>query len=360
MRATPLYSRAKGTGVNSTPETAAPPPSAERTAPAPLTALTPTPSPPVTATAPPSASLAGAGKGSRQIKPTRLQWLRGPRLVWSALALCLLASVAGFVTLNHRLPPVLTQDDIDKAVRHTLAHHVIPSQYARAYEAISPSVVRVVGHSGKSPVAAPKRGGPPTKTPSAVNDDDDDSPPSIGTGVVIRDNGTILTNLHVVDGADRLTVEFYNGMTSSAEVVRVDSSHDLAVLKADRIPDDLQAATLRGTADLRPGDEVAAVGFPFGIGPSVSGGVVSGLHREFAPGGMGGPPRRSGRPLADLIQFDAAAHPGNSGGPLGTMEGEVVGIVTAILNPTQPRTFVGIGFAVPIESAAAAVGMPPF
>ena len=96
-----------------------------------------------------------------------------------------------------------------------------------------------------------------------------------------------------------------------------------------------------------------AVGFPFGIGPSVSHGVVSGLKREFrSPEGK--------RVLTNLIQFDAAANPGNSGGPLVTMDGHVVGIVTAILNPTEQRTFIGIGFAVPIENAAAAAGMPPF
>jgi S1-C subfamily serine protease len=95
------------------------------------------------------------------------------------------------------------------------------------------------------------------------------------------------------------------------------------------------------------------VGFPFGIGPSASAGVVSGLKREFrSPEGD--------RVLTNLIQFDAAANPGNSGGPLVTMDGEVVGIVTAILNPSRQRVFIGIGFAVPIENAAGAVGLSPF
>jgi len=95
------------------------------------------------------------------------------------------------------------------------------------------------------------------------------------------------------------------------------------------------------------------VGFPFGIGPSVSAGVVSGLKRSFrSPEGK--------QELGNLIQFDAAANPGNSGGPLINMDGEVLGIVTAILNPTQQRTFIGIGFAVPIENAASAAGSPPF
>jgi S1-C subfamily serine protease len=110
---------------------------------------------------------------------------------------------------------------------------------------------------------------------------------------------------------------------------------------------------MRSTADLQPGDQVIAVGHPFGIGPSVSAGVVSGLKREFrTPEGE--------KTLTNLIQFDAAANPGNSGGPLVTMDGHVVGIVTAILNPGEQRTFIGIGFAVPIENAASAAGMPPF
>jgi S1-C subfamily serine protease len=175
----------------------------------------------------------------------------------------------------------------------------------------------------------------------------------VGTGVVIVDKGLILTNLHVVSGADRITVTFADGLEATASVINVQPENDLAVLQAHKIPDDLIAATLRGTGDLAPGDKVMAVGFPFGIGPSASGGVVSGLGRAFrSPEG--------GHAMRNLIQFDAAANPGNSGGPLVTMEGEVVGIVTAILNPTSARTFLGIGFAVPIENAASAVGQPPF
>jgi len=175
----------------------------------------------------------------------------------------------------------------------------------------------------------------------------------IGTGVVIVDSGIILTNLHVVAGAERVEVRFHDGFESEATVIGVRPEHDLAVLKAAKIPDDLPAATLRSTADLAPGDDVIAVGYPFGIGPSVSAGVVSGLTREYrSPKGE--------RVLTNLIQFDAAVNPGNSGGPLVTADGEVVGIVTAILNPTDQRVFIGIGFAVPIENAAAAIGVSPF
>jgi S1-C subfamily serine protease len=164
----------------------------------------------------------------------------------------------------------------------------------------------------------------------------------------------ILTNLHVVTGSEKVVVEFADGHESEAAVINVKPEHDLAVLQAKSLPQDgLQAATLRSTSDLQPGDQVVAVGFPFGIGPSVSAGVISGLAREFRS-------HDDKRALTNLIQFDAAANPGNSGGPLVTMDGEVVGIVTAILNPGRERTFIGIGFAVPIENAAAGAGIHPF
>ncbi len=176
---------------------------------------------------------------------------------------------------------------------------------------------------------------------------------STGTGVVILENGTILTNLHVVIGAKRLVVTFYDGMESEAEIVGMHPDNDLAVIRAKKIPDDLPPATMGASGRLKPGDEVVAVGFPFGIGPSVSAGVVSGIGRSFrSPKGE--------RMLSNLIQFDAAANSGNSGGPLITMEGEVVGIVTAILNPTRAGTFIGIGFAVTIEGAGMTVGIAPF
>jgi hypothetical protein len=106
------------------------------------------------------------------------------------------------------------------------------------------------------------------------------------------------------------------------------AEHDLAVLQAKTIPDDLEAATLRSTQGLRPGEPVVAIGFPFGIGPSVSAGVISGLGREYQNAD-------GKRILTNLIQFDAAVNPGNSGGPLVTLEGEVIGIVTGLLNPDR-------------------------
>lgn len=262
--------------------------------------------------------------------------LRHERRLWAAsFGLLLLLGLAFQVSLQRR-PAALTIEQIETALRASLEEKPLDAAEARAYEAILPSLVRVVGQSNEA------------------NDGSDDADHrGVGSGVVIVDSGVILTNLHVVAGAKRIKVTFATGLESEATITGVYAEHDLAVLKAKSIPDDLPAATMRSTGDLRPGDHVIAVGFPFGIGPSVSSGVVSGLKREFrSPEGD--------RVLTNLIQFDAAANPGNSGGPLVTLDGAVVGIVTAILNPSRQRVFIGIGFAVPIENAANAAGMPPF
>jgi S1-C subfamily serine protease len=255
----------------------------------------------------------------------------------------------------------LTQKDIDSAVLRTLQTATLPSPAAKAADIIRPSVVRVVGYGTEktTPEAkTEKRGrnlakGKPPEAPPEVAAPGQQVERGVGTGVVIVDKGIILTNLHVVAGAETIKVTFADGLEAPAIVTGVQPENDLAVLQAQKLPDDLIPATMRSTADLQPGDQVVAVGFPFGIGPSVSAGVVSGLKRSFrSPEGK--------QELGNLIQFDAAANPGNSGGPLINMNGEVLGIVTAILNPTQQRTFIGIGFAVPIENAATAAGSPPF
>src|SRR5690606_26322530 len=267
--------------------------------------------------------------------PRLLRWIRSHRLgatvggfVLLVLAVFLLASV------DSPAPRVFTQHDIDQAVLHALQNQALPSPAARAWKAIRPSVVRVRALD------------PNQEDPAEVER-------NVGTGVVVVDNGTILTNLHVVAGAQSIEVEFHDGSTSEATVAGLEPTQDLAVLQAKTVPDDLKPATMRSTNDLSVGDEVVAVGFPFGIGPTATSGIISGLRSEFrSPEGK--------RLLTNLIQFDAAANPGNSGGPLVTADGEVIGIVTAIMNPTDLRVFIGIGFAVPIETAAASAGMSPF
>lgn len=324
--------------------------------PAPAIAGAPPPAAIGPAQAPGSPVPADAGTHAAAVPPPRRRtWLRRhERWAWGLGAL-LLALAAGWPAWTTKVKPALVFEQIDAAMRDSIAKEPLPSAAAAAYAAVIPSVVRVVGEHSAPPgeaASAPKsRLGKGANKPTDKAIDEEGR--SVGTGVVIVDKGLILTNLHVVAGADKITVNFFDGSESEAVLVNLQPENDLAVLRAKTIPDDLHAATLRSTGGLSPGDEVIAVGFPFGIGPSASHGVVSGLKREFrSPEGH--------RSLSNLIQFDAAANPGNSGGPLVTMDGHVVGIVTAIMNPNQQRTFIGIGFAVPIENAAAAVGMPPF
>jgi len=281
----------------------------------------------------PAAPDSASGRMSWRQRLRRISFT-DPRLLWAAIGLLSLLLIATLMLALRPGPRALTQDAINAAVLHTLENTTLPSPAARAAAAIQPSVVRVMGFRKD------KKGG-------------EDIEHGVGTGVVIVDKGVILTNLHVVQSADSIKVLFADGLEATASITGVQPENDLAVLQAHKIPDDLIPATMRSTHDLAPGDEVVAVGFPFGIGPSYSAGVISGLKRVFrSPEGK--------QQLNNLIQFDAAANPGNSGGPLVTMDGQVVGIVTAILNPTPARTFLGIAFAVPIENAAAAVGLHPF
>lgn len=298
--------------------------------------------------------------------------------VSAAVALVLAAGV-GSAWLLQPTQRALTQADIDSAVLHTLQTKSLPSRTARAAEAIRESVVEIRSFTPAEKVAeaapSPKaRRDPPATLPDASppspssprdelaagdrpgdKDQAGDKPEDrhIGSGVVVTESGVVLTSYHVIAGARRLEIRFHDGHTSEASVLQAIPEKDLAVIKAKSIPDDLPAATLGSSRDLAPGTEVVAVGFPFGIGPSVSAGVVSGLDRKFVS-----PDNKQN--LDKLIQFDAAANPGNSGGPLVNMDGEVVGIVTAILNPNKSGTFLGIGFAITIESAGVAIGSSPF
>ncbi|MEC5399814.1 S1C family serine protease [Uliginosibacterium sp. H1] len=321
------------------------------------------------AAAPPPSSAAAAAAQSPPPRPRRFARLRNAAGRHRGLLLFvggMAAVLAGLQIDRHYIsgaPREITQRDIDQAVRTSLEKKPLPSQATKAAMAIGPSIVRVLGHgmpdgeevkskAAKPPLTDPKKDGNKAR-PKGQAESETEENTAIGTGVVITERGDILTNLHVVAGSRRITLTFADGTEAGAYVVAMEPEHDLAVLRATKLPDDLQPATLRSTGDLAPGDEVIAVGFPFGFGPSVSSGVVSGLKREFrSPKGE--------KLLTNLIQFDAAANPGNSGGPLVTMEGEVVGIVTAIVNPSGARVFAGVGFAVPIENAAGAIGVPPF
>jgi S1-C subfamily serine protease len=230
-------------------------------------------------------------------------------------------------------PELLAQRDVEDTFTRMLEETPPePSFAAVAYEVIRPSVV-LVHTPGPEPAGEREMSG------------------AVGSGVVIVDSGIILTALHVVMDADTVLVVFADGSEAPAAVIARQPENDLAVLQALVIPDDLIPATMAGSGMLQVGGEVAAVGHPFGVPNSLSAGVVSGLGRTYTS-------PETGLPMSNLIQFDAAVNPGNSGGPLVNRDGEVVGIVTALLNPTEQEFFVGIGFAVTIETAGGLAGEP--
>jgi S1-C subfamily serine protease len=169
-----------------------------------------------------------------------------------------------------------------------------------------------------------------------------------GSGVVVNEEGAILTARHVVVGADTIRVTFADGTESTARVIAEEPDDDIAVLAADRSPEVTVPAVLGGVPHI--GDEAFAVGHPLGLVASLSAGVVSGLDRAVPVG--------DGSTLDGLIQFDAAVNPGSSGGPLLNRNGQVIGIVTALANPSEQGFFVGVGFAVPIGAASGAAGGP--
>jgi serine protease Do len=234
--------------------------------------------------------------------------------------------------------PVVTGDAPDAVLQHDGVH----SQFAVLAQRVSPAVVNV--HTAKTVTRSPLGGvvpdlfgqlfGPQPERRSPFSSPQEFRVQSLGTGFVISEDGLIVTNNHVVDGVDSITVIFQDGRRTDAEVVGLDPKTDLAVIrvKSDRA---LPSIPLGDSDALLPGDWVVAIGNPFGLGHTVTAGIVSATGRFI---GLG--------PYDDFIQTDAAINPGNSGGPLLNLKGEVIGINTAI-NP-QANT---IGFAVPINLA---------
>lgn len=160
---------------------------------------------------------------------------------------------------------------------------------------------------------------------------------TLGSGVIVDNTGLILTNNHVINGADRIAVLLYDGRVTSAELIGVDKVNDLAVLKIQL--DNISAITLGNSDNIRVGDVVLAIGNPFGVGQSVSQGIVSATGRWNL--GINS--------AENFIQTDAAINPGNSGGALIDAQGNLIGINTAMLDETGASF--GISFAVPVDKA---------
>lgn len=164
-----------------------------------------------------------------------------------------------------------------------------------------------------------------------------------GSGIVLNRNGDILTNNHVVSGANQLQVTFHDGATAAATVTHSDPANDLAVIKVSVNPSSLHPLTLGNSDNVLVGDSVYAIGAPFGYTESMVAGIISGLNRADDASGLHG-----------LIQTDARINPGNSGGPLLNTLGQVIGVNVAIDSPVQGS--VGVGFAIPINLAKALIG----
>ncbi|KMK67448.1 Do family serine endopeptidase [Puniceibacterium sp. IMCC21224] len=221
--------------------------------------------------------------------------------------------------------------------------------YGDLVEAVSPSVVFI--EVTAKPMAAADRSGQQARPGTPSNDPFEEfmrrfgqpmpegrqMPPQhgLGSGFIVSTDGLIVTNNHVVQDAAEVSVKLADGTRYDATVIGTDPMTDLALIKinADK---PLQALTWGASATMRPGDEVVAVGNPFGLGGTVTSGIVSAMSRDINSG-----------PFDDFIQTDAAINRGNSGGPLFNNAGEVIGVNTAIYSPDGGS--VGIGFAVPSD-----------
>lgn len=245
------------------------------------------------------------------------------------------ATLVALLLFNRLMPPPppLTARDVQDTVAQVMASATPqPAYSATAYQVIQPSFVLIQTH-------ALGAGG---------NQEN-----GLGSGVVVSDRGDILTSLHVVADASEIQLTFADGTTSSGTVMVEQPEHDIAVLRADQPPAQIVPATLGNPNAMQIGDEAFVVGNPLGLYGSMSAGVISGLDRSFQPS-------KTKQKLEGLMQIDAAVNPGNSGGPLLNRYGQVIGIVTGIVNPSGQDVFIGIGFAVPITVAGGAAGLPPY
>ena len=170
-----------------------------------------------------------------------------------------------------------------------------------------------------------------------------------GSGFIYDKGGHIVTNNHVVEGADSITVSFFNGTTVPAQLTGRDVYSDLAVIKVDSLslPEQSHALILGNSTQLMVGEPVYAIGNPFGLRGSMTSGIVSQTGRVLRLSDFGVPPPEGNYAIADVIQIDAAINPGNSGGPLLNSLGFVVGVTFAIETGGEVRAFVGVGYAIP-------------
>jgi len=250
-------------------------------------------------------------------------------------------------------PQPLTMTEVQAGVTEMLAAATpAPARSTEVYDIILPSLVVI-----RIDDARPLRGGAEQARQIAYRDNARDAAIQtqqqfgVGSGVIVNAEGAILTALHVVERARSIRVIFADGSEANAAIVAYQPDNNIAVLLPDELPETFAPATLGNPGALRIGDEAYAVGNPLGLAGSISAGVISGLNRTYER-------FPDEPPLERLIQFDSAVNAGSAGGPLLNRNGEVVGIVVGPVNPTAQETFIGIGFAVRIDAAGGAAGMP--
>ncbi|UXU74414.1 MULTISPECIES: Do family serine endopeptidase [unclassified Paracoccus (in: a-proteobacteria)] len=255
---------------------------------------------------------------------------------WPAVVLGVTMTAAALGTLA---PPITSAQ----------AYSVQPGGYAQLVSRVSPAVVYIEVTKTAEPAAMKPADLPPEFQEFArrfgmpLPDQPFDAPrgqlqqTGVGTGFIISAQGDIVTNNHVVEGADKVTVKLADGTSMEGKVVGTDPATDLALVRVSA-GHDLPFVEWGDSTSLQVGQDVVAIGNPFGLGNTVTAGIVSALGRDINSG-----------PFDNYIQTDAAINQGNSGGPLFDSQGKVMGINTAIFSPSGGS--IGIGFAVPAETA---------
>ena len=308
-------------------------------------------------------SLPATRPWSKRLSRFRTRIRRGAPFASGVVAALIAVALYGVAVPG---PKPLTQGDVAANISSALASVTPgPAFSETAYQAIEPALV-LIETQGAGAATAPGSSASPgvsalpgssaipgslatpssTATPLGTGTADG----NLGSGVIVDTSGDILTCLHVVANASAIQVTFADGTKSPAQVVSTQAQNDIAVLRASNLPAKIQPAVL-GNPRVQVGSEAFVVGNPFGLTDSISSGVVSGLNRSFQL-------PNNGPLLQGLIQIDAAVNPGNSGGPLVNRDGQVIGIVDALVNPTSQGVFIGIGLAVPIDVAGGAAGLP--
>ena len=276
-------------------------------------------------------SLSVSDKLRGQFRRLRERVRRVLPFVWGMVAAFLALFLYNFVFPETK---PLTQKEVSMAISSAMASATPRAPFSvQVYQTIQPSLLLIESEF--------------------PGDSSGKASSGLGSGVIVDQAGDILTSLHVVANATNIKVTFADGTQSRAKITSSIPEKDIAVLQAQTMPQLFVPATLGNARAMQVGDDAYVVGNPFGLYGSMSAGVISGFDRAFQP-------PNTNQLIKGLIQVDAAINPGNSGGPLLNRSGEVVGIVTGIVNPTADSFFIGIGFAVPIDVAAGGAGLPPY